>query len=65
MVVVAIGSALVSASFGLERGLLYCHLKAQARDHFVQYVVVLIASPIGSDLKRHVSVAQMVTNPGQ
>ena len=57
--------AAVSAGLWLERRLFDSDGEAQAANHLIEHVIVLITNPAVTDLQRHVPIAQMIAGPAQ
>jgi len=65
VVAVFLGAGGVGTRLGLERRSLCPHRQAQAVDHVVQHMIVLIAQPAVPDLEQYVPITEVVSGPGQ
>lgn len=57
--------AAVGSSFGLERRLFNSDGKAEAANHLIEHVIVLVANPADADLQCDVSVSQVIARATQ
>ncbi len=55
----------IGAGLRLERRLFHGDGKAEAADHLVEHVIVLITHPAIADLQRHVPIAQVIARAAQ
>lgn len=59
------GVASVSTGLRFERRLFYAHVESQAAHHVVEHVIVLVTQPTLSDLKRDVSIPEVIRRTRQ
>jgi len=55
----------VCSGLRVKGGPFYLHLKPHCPNHLIKYMVMGIAQPVAADFKFHMTVTQMIAEPGQ